>query len=96
MRRSASKKKSGQSNPADPIPSSTTDLFRSASSKATTKEMDRIDHLFNQYANKSSNLIDPEGIEELCSNLEVSHTDIRILMLAWKMKSEKQGYFTNE
>ncbi|CAN7098587.1 unnamed protein product [Brassica rapa subsp. narinosa] len=93
MRRSAaasSKKKS------DSITSSTTDLFRSASSKATTKEMDRIDHLFNQYANTSSNLIDPEGIEELCSNLEVPHTDIRILMLAWKMKSEKQGYFTQE
>ncbi|KAF3610900.1 hypothetical protein DY000_02045473 [Brassica cretica] len=92
MRRSAAslKKKS------DSITSSTTDLFRSASSKATTKEMDRIDHLFNQYANTSSNLIDPEGIEELCSNLEVPHTDIRILMLAWKMKSEKQGYFTQE
>ncbi|CAE5957605.1 unnamed protein product [Arabidopsis arenosa] len=91
MRRSASKKKSGQS-----AESVTTDLFRSASSKASTKEMDRIDHLFNQYANRSSSLIDPEGIEELCSNLEVSHTDIRILMLAWKMKAEKQGYFTHE
>ncbi|EOA36192.1 hypothetical protein CARUB_v10010104mg [Capsella rubella] len=88
MRRSSSKKKSAESV--------TTDLFRSASSKASTKEMDRIDHLFNQYANRSSNLIDPEGIEELCSNLEVSHTDIRILMLAWKMKAEKQGYFTHE
>ncbi|KFK43823.1 hypothetical protein AALP_AA1G178500 [Arabis alpina] len=96
MRRSSSKKKSGKSNPVDPIPTSTTDLFRSASSKSSTKEMDRIDHLFNQYANPSSNLIDPEGIEELCSNLEVSHTDIRILMLAWKMKAEKQGYFTQE
>ncbi|CAH8381326.1 unnamed protein product [Eruca vesicaria subsp. sativa] len=91
MRRSAASKKK-----SDSITSSTTDLFRSASSKATTKEMDRIDHLFHQYANTSSNLIDPEGIEELCSNLEVPHTDIRILMLAWKMKAEKQGYFTQE
>lgn len=33
-------------------------FFGSASSKASTKEMDRIDHLFNQYANKSSNLIE--------------------------------------
>ncbi|EOA35616.1 hypothetical protein CARUB_v10020831mg, partial [Capsella rubella] len=73
------------------------DLFRSASSKGCSKEMDRIDHLFNHYANRSSShFIDPEGIEELCSNLEVSHTDIRILMLAWKMKAEKQGYFTRE
>lgn len=26
--------------------------------------------------------------------MEVDHTDLRILMLAWKMKSEEQGYFT--
>ncbi|XP_018433313.1 uncharacterized protein LOC108805848 isoform X1 [Raphanus sativus] len=92
MRRSAASKKK-----SDSVTSATTDLFRSGSSKATSsKEMDRIDHLFNQYANSSSNLIDPEGIEVLCSNLEVSHTDIRILMLAWKMKAEKQGYFTQE
>ena len=32
--------------------------FGSASSKASNKEMDRIDHLFNQYANKSSSLIE--------------------------------------
>ncbi|CAN1841610.1 DCN1-like protein 4, partial [Linum perenne] len=39
-------------------------------------------------------LSSPEGIESLCSDLEVDHTDVRILMLAWKMKAEKQGYFT--
>jgi DCN1-like protein 4/5 len=39
-------------------------------------------------------MIDPEGIETLCSHLEVPHTDVRILMLAWKMGCEKQGYFT--
>ncbi|RVW35670.1 DCN1-like protein 5 [Vitis vinifera] len=38
----------------------------------------------------------PEGIEVLCSDVEVDHTDVRILMLAWKMKAEKQGYFTLE
>lgn len=32
----------------------------------------------------------------LCSDLEVDHTDVRVLMLAWKMKAEKQGYFTLE
>jgi DCN1-like protein 4/5 len=41
-------------------------------------------------------MIDPEGIEALCSDLEVEHTDVRILMLAWKMKAEKQGYFILE
>ncbi|XP_028782586.1 DCN1-like protein 4 isoform X2 [Neltuma alba] len=88
MRRSTSKKV-GQSNSN----SSPADLFRSASSKASSKESERIDSLFYSYANASSGLIDPEGIEALCADLEVDHTDVRILMLAWKMKAEKQGYF---
>ncbi|KAL6519186.1 hypothetical protein OROGR_018506 [Orobanche gracilis] len=35
-----------------------------------------------------------EGIESICSDLMVDHTDVRLLMLAWKMQAEKQGYFT--
>ncbi|KAK6915113.1 Potentiating neddylation domain, partial [Dillenia turbinata] len=65
-------------------------------SKATSKELERIDQLFYTYANGSSGLIDPEGIETLCSDIEVDYTDVRILMLAWKMQAEKQGYFTLE
>ncbi|KAJ8452850.1 hypothetical protein Cgig2_014613 [Carnegiea gigantea] len=85
----ASSKKTGQSNST-----ASTDLFRSASTKASSKELERIDQLFYTYANRSSGLIDPEGIEALCSDMEVDHTDVRILMLAWKMQAEKQGYFT--
>nr|GMD35596.1 DCN1-like protein 4 [Ipomoea batatas] len=91
MPRASSKKASSASTT-----SSTMDLFRSASGKAASKELDRIDQVFYTYANKSSGLIDPEGIEALCSDLEVEHTDVRILMLAWKLQSEKQGYFTLE
>ncbi|KAL5072407.1 hypothetical protein RYX36_011391 [Vicia faba] len=91
MRRAASKK-TGQSN--SNVNSSATDLFRSASSKANSKELERIDSLFYSYANGSSGVIDPEGIEALCADMEIDHTDLRILMLAWKMKSEEQGYFT--
>jgi hypothetical protein len=29
----------------------------------------------------------PEGIETLCSHLEIPHTDVRILMLAWYVVS---------
>ncbi|PIA56750.1 hypothetical protein AQUCO_00700837v1 [Aquilegia coerulea] len=68
----------------------------SASSKAVTKELERIDQLFYSYANKSSGVIDPEGIESLCSDVGVDYTDVRILMLAWKMNAERQGYFTLE
>ncbi|GMN49915.1 hypothetical protein TIFTF001_019081 [Ficus carica] len=95
MRRSALRK-TGQPNSTGSVNSSAADLFRSASSKASSKELERIDNLFNSYANGSSGMIDPEGIEALCSDLDVDHTDVRILMLAWKMRGEKQGYFTLE
>ncbi|KAF5453276.1 hypothetical protein F2P56_028190 [Juglans regia] len=95
MRRSASRK-TGQPNSTSSANSLPTDIFRSASSKATSKELERIDNLFHSYANRSSGMIDPEGIETLCSDMEVDHTDVRILMLAWKMKAEKQGYFILE
>ncbi|KAG7036533.1 DCN1-like protein 4, partial [Cucurbita argyrosperma subsp. argyrosperma] len=93
MRRTT--RKTGQPNSTS-VNSSAVDLFRSASSKASTKELERINSLFYSYANASSGLIDPEGIETLCSDMEVDHTDVRILMLAWKMKAEKQGYFNLE
>ncbi|KAL2338195.1 hypothetical protein Fmac_012641 [Flemingia macrophylla] len=171
MRRSAAKK-TGQSNST---PNAAADLFRSASSKASSKESERIDTLFYSYANGSTGLIEwhkpfgsgsqklkqrwwssgfitddsffncmgtfrndlkfivlhiyrlqtsvfrleikytgmfmsdcksvgglgsesnrdcPDGIETLCADMEVDHTDVRVLMLAWKMKAEEQGYFT--
>ncbi|KVH98065.1 Defective-in-cullin neddylation protein [Cynara cardunculus var. scolymus] len=89
MPRTASKK-----GPANSSSSSAVDLFRSG--KAATKELERIDQLYYSYANNLSGMIDPEGIESLCSDLKVDHTDVRILMLAWKMQAEKQGYFTLE
>ncbi|CAN1172306.1 DCN1-like protein 2 [Linum perenne] len=41
-------------------------------------------------------MIDPEGVETLCSDMKVGYDDVRILMLAWKMKAQKQGYFTRD
>nr|GFA50120.1 hypothetical protein [Tanacetum cinerariifolium] len=35
----------------------------------------------------------PVGIEHLSSNLQVAHTDVRILMLAWKIASGKAWMF---
>jgi len=89
----ASFKKTGQSN-SSTAANAVGDPYRSASSKASSKELERIDQLFYTYANESSGVIEPDGIEQLCSDMEVDHTDVRILMLAWKMKAEKQGYFT--
>ncbi|XP_022731674.1 DCN1-like protein 4 isoform X1 [Durio zibethinus] len=88
----ASKRKS-----APPTSSSVTSSDgRSVSSKAKTKGMEKIDRLFDSYANSSLGMIDPDGIESLCSDLGVDYTDVRILMLAWKLKAEKQGYFTQD
>ncbi|PWA56557.1 Defective-in-cullin neddylation protein [Artemisia annua] len=62
--------------------------------KKVTKEVEKIDNFFASYANTETGLIDPEGVEKLCSDLKVEHTDVRILMLAWKMNAKTQGYFT--
>ncbi|KAL7190913.1 hypothetical protein ACSBR2_023062 [Camellia fascicularis] len=86
----ASKRKS------EPLKSSKVDGVRSASNKATMKKGEPIDDLFHSYANRSLGMIVPEGIEALCSDLGVDHTDVRILMLAWKMNAQKQGYFTQD
>ncbi|KAJ4908988.1 hypothetical protein Rs2_03609 [Raphanus sativus] len=95
MPRTASKPTKKRTKPYT-VPSSDTDPVPSASSatKKSSKEKDGKYKLFNKYANTSSGVIDPEGIEKLCSKLKVPHTDIKILMLAWKMKAERQGYFT--
>ncbi|KAA8522904.1 hypothetical protein F0562_009327 [Nyssa sinensis] len=89
----ASKRKSNHPTRAN-VKSSHVDCVRSASNKARRKEVELGDNLFYSYANRSSGMIDPEGIEALCSDMGVDHTDVRILMLAWKMNAEKQGYFT--
>ncbi|GMP35579.1 hypothetical protein CsSME_00007959 [Camellia sinensis var. sinensis] len=86
----ASKRKS------EPLKSSKVDGVSYASNQATMKKGEPIDHLFHSYANRSLGMIDPEGIEALCSDLGVDHTDVRILMLAWKMNAQKQGYFTQD
>ncbi|KAK1269121.1 hypothetical protein QJS04_geneDACA013728 [Acorus gramineus] len=68
----------------------------SATSKAAIKELERINHLFSLYRDPNSDTIDPEGIETLCSDLKIDHTDVRMLMLAWTMRAKRQGYFTRE
>ncbi|XP_039031835.1 DCN1-like protein 4 isoform X2 [Hibiscus syriacus] len=88
----ASKRKSAPPNSS----SVTSSDGRSVLNKAKTKGMEKLDRLFNTYANSSLGMIDPEGIEALCADLGVDYTDVRILMLAWKLKAEKQGYFTQD
>ncbi|XP_050215334.1 uncharacterized protein LOC126666350 isoform X1 [Mercurialis annua] len=75
------------------ITSSTTD---SRPAKVRAKKTTRVESLFDKYANTSLGMIDPAGIEAFCSDMKVEYTDVRILMLAWKMKAQKQAYFSRE
>eukprot|EP00250_Pteridium_aquilinum_P021633 c25183_g3_i1 orf=191-832(+) len=69
----------------------------SAGNKAAAKELERIDLLFGQYADKNEDLlIGPEGIEQLCRDLGVEPTDIKVLLFAWKLQAARQGYFSLE
>ncbi|KAL6221371.1 hypothetical protein ACLB2K_009122 [Fragaria x ananassa] len=95
MPRATSKRKAPPSTSAS-VTSSDVVSTRPDAGKRGKKDVDKIGDLFDVYVNKSLDMIDPEGIVSFCSHLGVDHTDVRILMLAWKMKAEKQGYFSRE
>ncbi|CAL1358874.1 unnamed protein product [Linum trigynum] len=95
----ASKRKAAPASSSSvtaPPPDQSRSRTAKATSKTRLKESDQIDNLFDTYANSSLGQIDPEGIETLCSDMKVEYTDVRILMLAWKMKAQRQGYFTKD
>ncbi|XP_061356223.1 uncharacterized protein LOC133300669 [Gastrolobium bilobum] len=71
-------------------------LVDSAPKRSKVDKVDPIDSLFEGYVNRSSGLIDPEGIEALCDDLYVDHTDVRILILAWKMEAKNLGFFSKD
>ncbi|KAH9303981.1 hypothetical protein KI387_008385, partial [Taxus chinensis] len=72
-------------------------LTSTAANRAAAKELERIDALFQRYADQDSpDVIGPEQIEDLCMDLGVEIMDVRVLMLAWKMRAARQGYFTLE
>jgi DCN1-like protein 4/5 len=91
MRRSSTRRTGALLQPAGAAPAQGT------GNKAAIKELEKIDGLFNQYADKADdNSIGPDGIEALCDDLGVSPTDIRVLLLAWKLQAARQGYFSLE
>nr|XP_043608640.1 DCN1-like protein 5 [Erigeron canadensis] len=96
-RRNSNKNKKPPSPPTSSYskPSSSSFSFTQAQApvKVPSKE-ECIDNLYNSYA--TSSMIGPEGIERLSSDLGIDYTDVRMLMLAWKMQAEKQGFFTLE
>ncbi|GAY56727.1 hypothetical protein CUMW_174110 [Citrus unshiu] len=86
MPRASSKRKSSAPQNPPAVKSS-----NARSGKAKAKE---IENFFDKYAN--GGIIDPDGIVTLCKDLELEYTECRILMLAWKLKAVKLGYFTQD
>lgn len=68
------------------------------SSKTQQKELDGINKLFEQFRDKSSaeRVIGPDGVEQLCEEIAVPPSDIRMLMFSWKLKASRMGYFAED
>jgi len=66
----------------------------SASSKSG-KDVEAINAFFKEYSEPDdAELIGPEGVEKLCADIDVAPSDVRLLMLAFRMNAAKMGYFT--
>lgn len=51
---------------------------------------------FEAYSNPTADTIEPDGIERFCTDINVDPSDRKILLLAWKMRAKRMGYFTRE
>jgi len=57
----------------------------------------RCNAFFNEYASTDDpDIINPYGIEKLCTDLSVNPEDPVTLVLAWKMGAEQMGYFSRK
>lgn len=54
----------------------------------------RIQKLFDMYKDTTEDLILIDGIEKLCSDLQMSPEEFRILILAWKCDAQQMCRFT--
>lgn len=55
---------------------------------------DPIMALFETYKESDEDRIGPEGIMQLCSDMNVDPSDVKVLIMAWQFNAEQQGYFT--
>ncbi|KAH9389282.1 DCN1-like protein 4 [Tyrophagus putrescentiae] len=55
----------------------------------------RARQFFNAYSSSSeAELIDPDGIEKLCADLQLKTDDPLVLVLSWKLKAKVMGMYT--
>eukprot|EP01137_Pigoraptor_chileana_P017775 Opistho-2@76292 len=67
---------------------------KSATTVAAARESDAEALVYRTYADAQTGLIEIEGTERLCSDLELDPSDARILALAWKCGAKRMCVFT--
>eukprot|EP00736_Rhodelphis_marinus_P001654 Rmarinus@m.29207 len=71
-----------------------TDPSRYSQKQAT--DVGRIQTLFEQYKDASSDIMGVEGMEQFCRDLQIDPTDILMLILAWKFNARTMCEFSRE
>jgi len=59
----------------------------------------KLELLFNKYKDEESGdeqVIGPDGIVQLCTDLEISPEDVTTLLLAFALNAQEMGYFTKK
>eukprot|EP00124_Ichthyophonus_hoferi_P001018 Ihof_evm13s45 gene=Ihof_evmTU13s45 len=56
----------------------------------------RATELFNKYKDQTDDCIGPDGMIELCNDLDVMPENINMLILAWQLNAQQMGYFTRQ
>jgi len=58
----------------------------------------KVEELFDKYKEKESDeeQIGPEGIEQLCKDINVDPEDVLVLVLAWYLNAQRMGFFSKE
>lgn len=70
-----------------------------AAASASKSQRDAVSELYEKYREKDGgdgapDQIGPEGIMEMCSDMGLEPTDVKLLILAWCFQAEEQGYFS--
>lgn len=63
---------------------------------ATSSSSAKKNGFFEAYSNPATDIIEPDGIERFCADINVDPSDRKVLLLAWKMRAKRMGYFTRE
>eukprot|EP00029_Vermamoeba_vermiformis_P006386 TRINITY_DN2486_c0_g1_i1.p1 TRINITY_DN2486_c0_g1~~TRINITY_DN2486_c0_g1_i1.p1 ORF type:complete len:256 (-),score=46.42 TRINITY_DN2486_c0_g1_i1:22-735(-) len=74
---------------------------RTAAPKSKAKDTSKftktkLNKFFEEYKDSDEDQIGPVNMERLCQDLNVPAEDIALLVLAWKLKASRMGYFTKE